>query len=269
VKDLAGRVAVVTGAGSGIGRGIAHALADAGMHVVVADVEADTASTVAGELDGGTAASTLAVEVDVTERGAMQSLAERIEGEVGPAAVLCNNAGVAVFGPLIDMDGADWDWLLAVNVGGVVNGLLAFLPGMRDRGEGHVVNTASMGGLLAGPDLGVYSTTKFAVVAISEALRQEAAGFGVGVSVLCPGLVRTRLGASGRNRPAGLATGHDALGWLADAIDSDGMDPLDVGRAVRDAIEADRLYVLTHPEYRPLVEARGQEILAAFDEQSG
>jgi NAD(P)-dependent dehydrogenase (short-subunit alcohol dehydrogenase family) len=259
VRDLTGRVAVVTGGGSGIGRGIAHVLADTGMRVVVADIEDPAAEAVASELgDRATA-----MHVDVADLVSVRALADRVEADLGPVDVLCNNAGVTVWGRLVDMKPTDWDWVLSVNLRGVVHGLLAFLPRMRDRRAGHVVNTASMGGLLAGPGLGVYCTTKYAVVAISEALRPEAAEYGVGVSVVCPGLVRTRLDTAGRNAPAGVPIDHAGLGPLGVALES-GLDPIEVGRAVRRAIERNELYVLTSPEFREVVEHRFNEILAAF-----
>ena len=175
MKQLRDRVALVTGGGSGIGRGMALAFADSGMHVVIADIEEDAARKVAGEVEQRGVRS-LPVQVDVTDRAAVEALAERSFAELGAVHVLCNNAGVAVFGPLDQMSDEDWRFVLSVNLEGVVHGLQAFLPRMRElEGEKHVVNTASGAGLIAFPTLGVYTATKYAVVGISETLRADVA----------------------------------------------------------------------------------------------
>ncbi len=230
------------------------------MRVVIADIEDLAAADVADELGG----EALAIHTDVADLASVRALADRVERDVGPVDVLCNNAGVVVWGQLVDMAPEDWDWVLSVNLRGVVHGLLAFLPGMRERGAGHIANTASVGGLVSGPGLGVYCATKYAVVAISEALRLEAAGYGVGVSVVCPGLVRTRLAAAARNAPSDGVPPHAGIGPLAGALET-GLDPLVVGQAVRQAVEKDEFYVLTSPELRGAVEARFGEIQATFD----
>jgi NAD(P)-dependent dehydrogenase (short-subunit alcohol dehydrogenase family) len=264
MKDLAGKVAVVTGAGSGIGRGVAVALAEAGMKVVIADVDEASAKTVAGELGP----PAIAVQTDVADRDSVESLADRAYGEFGAVHVLHNNAGVAIFLPVEQMTDDDWRFTFSVNLMGVVNGIQAFLPRLRAQGgEAHIVNTASMAGMIVGPGLAAYNATKFAVVAISETLRQELAGTGIGVSVLCPGVVATDLVRTTlRRRPLG---GADMQLPNFDAVSDPALAkvlmPEDVGRMVRRAVEDDELYIFTHPEWGSRAKARFDNILAAFE----
>ncbi len=267
MRELTGKVAVVTGGASGIGRGMVLAFADAGMHVAIADVELGAAEKVADEVRAR-GVRALAVPTDVARLASVEALAERVFGELGAAHVLCNNAGVAVFGALEEMREADWRWLLSVNLEGVANGLQAFLPRMKAQpGEKHVVNTASVAGLYAMPGIGIYNATKYAVVAISETLRFEGAAWGLGVSVVCPGSVRTRIMESERNRPTDLGE-STPRGFAAEggaAVIAAAMDPLVVGRRVRSAVQNDELYVFTHPESRAFFERRAAAIRAGFD----
>ena len=204
MTTFAGKIAVVTGGGSGIGRALALALAREGARVVVADVdEADAAETV--RLVTAAGSEGLAVRTNVAERQEVESLADRVFQRYGAAHVLCNNAGVVVHGGLEASTWEDWQWVLGVNLWGVVHGLLAFLPRMIARGEGgHVVNTASMAGLIASQGLGVYNTSKYAVVGLSETLAKDLRPHGIGVTVVCPMGVATRIKAADRNRPASL-----------------------------------------------------------------
>jgi NAD(P)-dependent dehydrogenase (short-subunit alcohol dehydrogenase family) len=200
----------------------------------------------------------------VSDPGSLAAAAERVLARFGRIDVLCNNAGVLVNGPLVESSARDWEWLVGVNLLGVAHGVRTFVPHIRAGGEGgHVVNTASIAGLSALPGLGVYTATKHAVVALSEVLREELAPEGIGVSVLCPGGVRTRIHEAARNRPAALG-GPDAT-RPRDPVADAGMDPDAVGRRVLRAIRANELYVLTHPEFRAPFAARAEAILAAYD----
>jgi len=269
MRELGGKVAVVTGGASGIGRGMVLAFADAGMHVAIADVDLAGAEKVAAEArERGVKA--LAVATDVTSRDSVEELATRVYRELGAAHVLCNNAGVAVFGPLEETRDTDWRWVLGVNLEGVANGLQAFLPRMKAQpGEKHVVNTASVAGVVALPGIGIYTATKYAVVGISETLRLEGAPWGLGVSVLCPGAVRTRIFQSERNRPAALGESRPLQllpqPGAGSGVLTNGLDPLAVGRRVRAAVQNDELYIFTHPETRALFERRAAAMRQGFD----
>jgi NAD(P)-dependent dehydrogenase (short-subunit alcohol dehydrogenase family) len=248
VTSFAGKVSVVTGGGSGIGRALALGLAREGARVVVADVdEADAAETV--RLVAAAGSDGLAVRTNVAEREDVEGLAERVFERYGAVHVLCNNAGVVVHGGLEAATWEDWQWVLGVNLWGVVHGLLAFLPRMIAHGEGgHVVNTASMAGLIASKGLGVYNTSKYAVVGLSETLAKDLRPHGIGVTVVCPMGVATRIRDADRNRPAALRT-------VADARESDEvtligrtLEPEDVAQRTLDAVRAGELYVITHDE---------------------
>jgi NAD(P)-dependent dehydrogenase (short-subunit alcohol dehydrogenase family) len=212
MQELRGRVAVVTGSGSGIGEGIAREAARAGMRVIAADIELSAVERVAKEIieQGGEA---IGVHCDVTRRADLDALADAAWSRFGGCHLLCNNAGVLVRGPLQSMSDADWRWVLEVNLFGVVNGIQAFVPRLiAQRERAHVVNTASVAGLCILPEHGVYGASKFAVVALSESLRADLAPHGIGVSVLCPGGVVTRIQESDRNRPDGIrAAPREAL----------------------------------------------------------
>jgi NAD(P)-dependent dehydrogenase (short-subunit alcohol dehydrogenase family) len=260
MEKLSGRVAVVTGAASGIGLGIARAAAAEGMRLALLDVEEGALDSACRALGG----EALGIRADVSDPGSLAAAAERALGRFGRIDVVCNNAGVLASGPLVESSARDWEWLVGVNLLGVAHGVRTFVPHIRAGGEGgHVVNTASIAGLSAIPGLGVYTATKHAVVALSEVLREELAPEGIGVSVLCPGGVRTRIHEAARNRP-------DALGGpettrRRDPAGDVGMDPDAVGRRVLRAIRANELYVLTHAEFRASFAARAEAILAAYD----
>ncbi len=264
MQDLKGKVAVVTGAASGIGLGLCVRFAAAGLRVVVADVDGDGAEKAASDLrDAG--ADALAVATDVADASSVEALADTAFREMGSVHVVCNNAGVLVGGTLDEATPDDWEWLLSVNLGGVVNGCRSFASRLVTRGDGgHIVNTASVGGLLPAPGLGVYCTTKYAVVGFSESLRLELAPQGIGVSVLCPGGVRTRLLEADRNRPEHLVKTSGRAESLREMLES-GIDPEDVGDAVLRGIRENADYIFTHPEFRPIIEARFQTVLAGFD----
>ena len=247
MRDIGGKVAVVTGGGSGIGRGIALALAEGGMDVVLADIDEGAAGKVASEIEAH-GRRALVVKTDVSDFAAVERLADAAYAEFGAVHVLCNNAGVLVAGPIADMRPDDWQWVFSVNFFGVIHGIHAFLPRMKEQGgEAHIVNTASTAGFAAGTGyVPIYAATKNAVVAVTEALRGELEPDGIGVTGLCPSTVNTRILQAQRNRP-------DRFGPLADeplanAPITTGMDPEDVGRQVRQAILDNDAWIFTPPE---------------------
>jgi NAD(P)-dependent dehydrogenase (short-subunit alcohol dehydrogenase family) len=248
MPSFAGKVAVVTGGGSGIGRALALGLARDGARVVVADVdEADAAETV--RLMAAIGASGFAVRTNVAERGEVEALADRVFDRYGATHVLCNNAGVVVHGGLEAATWEDWQWVLGVNLWGVVHGLLAFVPRMIAGGEGgHVVNTASMAGLIASQGLGVYNTSKYAVVGLSETLAKDLRPHGIGVTVVCPMGVATRIRAADRNRPAALRRAPGAPGEGEITLIGRTLDPGEVAARTLAAVRSGELYVITHDE---------------------
>ena len=264
MKDLQGRVAVVTGGASGIGKGIAKRLIAAGAKVVIADIEPGALSSTAREIGA------IAMHVDVSAADSVAQLAQKIQQQFGTVHVVCNNAGVGSVAPIAQMKLSDWQWLINVNLWGVIHGIHAFLPILKANPEGgHIVNTSSMGGLAAMPGLGGYAVTKFGVVALSEtlALELQAEHSKVGVTALCPGTVRTNIARSQRNRPRSLADGG-----LAD-VDLEKtefgatvrwIEPEDVGDIVVKAIRQGDLYAFTHPDMKAAVLERHERIAAAL-----
>ena len=258
MRELAGRVAVVTGAASGIGRALARALAQAGMRIVAADVdEAGLAETIAG-LDG------VAVRTDVSERREVLALADRAWAAYGAVHVVCNNAGVALWGGLEAATHRDWHWVLGVNLWGVIHGVEAFVPRMiAQQSEGHVVNTASMAGLIASQGLGVYNTSKYAVVGLSETLVKDLRPYGIGVSVLCPMGVATRIRDSERGRPPALRNEGAAAAAPVELIGRT-LSPEPVAAMVVDAIRRNRFYIIPHEESLEAIRRRFQRIEEAI-----
>ncbi len=238
MHDLAGKVAVVTGAASGIGSAMATAFAQRGMRVAVADRDHDRAVEVAASLAGDTA---IAVSVDVADPASVDALRDTVLERFGVAHVLCNNAGIAHAGRILDTAPADWRRVVDVNLLGVVHGVLAFGPLLVAQREGHIVNTASMAGFLCGNDLAVYDATKHAVVALTENLYRELRGTGVGVSLLTPAYVDTPLFAHATGDVASVQT-------FAATTASWGIGPSVVADAVLDAVLSDQFWVFTHPD---------------------
>jgi NAD(P)-dependent dehydrogenase (short-subunit alcohol dehydrogenase family) len=273
MDDLKGRVAVVTGGGSGIGRGIALGLAAEGVTVAVADIQPSNAEAVVAEIDaaGGRAFS---IDVDVTSVESLAAAAREVVARAGGVNLLCANAGVlARVGPLADHTIEDWEYMLSVNVLGIVKTVAAFLPALRESApDAHIVTTASLGGLVSDvrAPIGGYIASKYACVGYSEMLRAELASEGIGVSVLCPGVVASNLlGTSAENRPE--AFGEQAVpqlvaagGASAPPTDVQALAAEEVGPIVIRAIRANRFHVVTHPKTRPLVEGRFQAILEDF-----
>jgi NAD(P)-dependent dehydrogenase (short-subunit alcohol dehydrogenase family) len=265
-----GSVTVVTGAASGIGAALARAFAAARCAVVLADADAHALASVADSID----ADVLAVVTDVSDATAVEHLADEAFARFGAVHVLCNNAGVSTFNPLIAQTLDDWRWVLGVNLWGVIHGVHTFLPRLLAQGRpAHIVNTSSLAGLASGlPQLGPYNVSKVGVVALSETLRLELAmsGAPVGVSVLCPGSTGTRILDSERNRPAHLGREvRRAEGEaLRDAVRSSFDGPAartaeQVADAVMDAVRADRFWVITSGEMQGLVSSRYDEIANA------
>ena len=266
LPDLAGKVAVVTGGASGIGKGIAARLIAEGAQVVIADIEPDAMAAAAEEL-GATGIAT-----DVSDPASVDALAAAVLDRYGAVHVVCNNAGIGPLAPVADLTLDDWRWMIGVNLWGVIHGIHTFLPILRrNRDGGHIVNTASMAGLVAGPRLGAYAAAKYGVVGLTEVLAAELAADNsrVGVSVLCPGTVHTNIGHSSRNRPADLpAAGFKDIDIeLEDNPRYRWIYPADAGAVVVRAIKRGDLYALTHPDWYPMVAERHEAIAAAFREQ--
>ena len=266
MDHLNGQVAVVTGGGSGIGRALCAVFAREGAHVVVADLdEAGMAETVAGVTQTGRRG--LAVKTDVSRLADVQALADRAFREMGAVHVVCNNAGVALWGGLESVSHQDWEWAMGVNLWGVIHGVEAFVPRMvAQKQPGHVVNTASMAGLIASQGLGVYNTTKYAVVGLSETLQKDLRGYDIGVSVLCPMGVHTRIRQSERNRPAALRNPAAAREGAAVELIGRYLPPEHVAERVLRAIYANRLYVITHEEGLTPLKRRFERMAQAIEE---
>ncbi len=268
MEELSGKVAVVTGAASGIGLALTRAFAADGMQVVMADIEAGPLEEAAAGLPEGT--EVLTVLCDVSDGDQVDALRDAAVERFGTVHVVCNNAGVAGGGPIWAQTRADWDWVLGVNLYGVINGITAFTPLLIEQGEGHIINTASMAGMLSMPWGGTYNVSKHGVVTLSETLwadLQLAGATGVGVSVLCPGWVQTRIAESVRNRPVDPAApvaprSEEELATLAHVgnLVAEGLNPNQVAELVLDSVRTSRFYIFTHPTWMPLITDRFDRI---------
>ncbi|HXW62084.1 MAG TPA: SDR family NAD(P)-dependent oxidoreductase [Candidatus Acidoferrales bacterium] len=269
MRDFKDKVAVVTGGASGIGLAMAQRFAREGMRVVIADIE--TEALAAAEREVRSMGSTvLAVRTDVSKSQDVEALAASALNAFGSVHIVCNNAGVAgTSGPLWERSIGDWQWVMGVNVWGVIHGIHTFVPIMLKQGEdAHVVNTASVAGLISRPFGGIYHATKHAIVTISEVLHAELAlaGAPIGVSVLCPGFVKTRIKDSSRNRPAELTEGivspaAQAIRERVSSMVDAGISPDSVADKVLDAVREEKLYILTHSEFNEPIRQRVEGIL--------
>lgn len=269
MKDFAGKVAVVTGGASGIGRAIAERFAEEGMRIVLADVEPGALAKATEEMkaDG---ANVLPVRTDVSKDADMAALVKATLDYFGAPHLLVNNAGVSTSGKSWEISLADWEWVLGVDLWGVIHGIRHFVPVMLESGaRGHIVNVASMAGLMSLGGMAPYHVSKHGVVTLSECLYQEllASGGTIGVSVLCPGWVRTRIADSDRNRPTGLVdeAALDDIGKMIRAMSraalEAGMSPKEVAQRVFDAVLDDKFYILTHEQSKETVRTRMTDIL--------
>jgi NAD(P)-dependent dehydrogenase (short-subunit alcohol dehydrogenase family) len=273
MRELAGKTAFVTGGASGIGLALGQAFAQTGMKVILADIESGALAAAVDSLRG-VGPDVRGVTCDVADAASVKRAAEASYAAFGNVHVVCNNAGVAGGSGIDDMSLENWRWVLDVNLMGVLHGIHAFLPHIRAHGQGgHIVNTASMAGLQSGLGFSPYATSKFAVVAMSEGLAMQLRPLGIGVSVLCPGFVRTRISGSARNRPerygpARLPDPASAAGRLAAEsarLQATGLDPAEIAAQTLTAIREDELYVFTHPQMHDEVKQRFAAIEAAMN----
>jgi len=271
MKAFAERVAVITGAAGGLGRALAFRLARERMRLVLADVDAEALERAAAEL-AAAGARAIAVRTDVSRGADVEALARRALDEHGAVHLVCNNAGVAPLGAVWESSEADWRWVLGVNLWGVIHGVRVFAPILLAQGgEGHIVNTASVAGLISPPGMGAYNASKHAVVALTEALHHDLAAIGARVrcSVVCPAFFPSGIADSERTRPAALAEAGRAKSPAQLALEADLRKAVSAGRvsaeaiaqAVFEAVRDERFYVLTHARIKPAIERRMRDIL--------
>lgn len=262
MRDLNGKVAMITGAASGIGRGLVDAVAAAGMAVVATDVDGERLAKLDESLARG-GIRHMTCSVDIRDRAAWADTLDRAERELGLVQLLFNNAGVtATPGPLLDLVAEAWDWVVGINLTGTFNGAQAVARRLRALGlPGHIVNTASVQGLFAAGGFAPYNAAKFGIVGLSETLRLELEPLGIGVSVVCPGPTRTRIMASSAKIAPHLAR---AIGAAREGFTTTYQAPAEVAAKVLDGVRANRLYIITHPEYAPILEARAEALCAGL-----
>ena len=273
MDDLTGKVAVITGGASGIGLAMGRAFAAEGMKIVLADIEAAALKEAAASFNDEVEVES--VVCDVADAEQVDALRDTALARFGSVHVVCNNAGVSAGGLAWEGPLDDWKWVLGVNLWGVIHGIRSFTPLLIEQGEGHIVNTASMAGLVSPPYMATYNASKHAVVTLSETLYADleiTGAAGVGVSVLCPGWVRTRIHEAGRNRPSvsgavdgetpALTEEQAGLFEVISGLIGSGIDPADVAVQVLDAVKARRFYVLTHPDWKPAIAQRADQIVA-------
>lgn len=264
--ELAGRTAFVTGGANGIGLGLVRALLAQGCKVAIADIREDALAAAVKTLDNQ---SVIAVQLDVASRAGFAEAADRAEAALGPVSLVFNNAGINLFQTIDESSYDDWDWVMGVNLHGAINGVMTFAPRMKAQGQGgHIVNTASMASFLCGGAPGIYNTTKFAVRGMSESLRYSLAPDGIGVSVLCPGLVKSHIYASDEVRPSALSAGAKPVDSAAvdrlEQLHQFGMEPDVIAARTLEAVQENRFHIFPHPEFRDELATVFDEILADF-----
>ena len=274
MKDVHGKIAFITGGASGIGLGIAKVFVAAGVNAVIADLRQDHLDSAMEYFTRNNLRENVhPIQLDVTDRAAMQKAAEETESVFGKVHILVNNAGVGVTGPITRATYADWDFGMGVNFGGVVNGIQAFLPRIRAHGEGgHIVNTSSLSALVVMPAyMAIYVASKAAVIALSESLSTELPNENIGVTVLCPGPIKSNIHELARNRPqqfrkdSGFLEAEQQLGQRQ--VSDMWMEPEEVGEMILDAVLNNKLYVITHGEWRNAAIERFDAMVAAMPEK--
>lgn len=271
MKDFAGRTAFVTGGANGVGLGVVRNLLSEGCKVAIADIRQDAIDAALASLDNR---EVMGVRLDVMDRAAFAAAADEVEAELGPISLLFNNAGINLFQTIEDSSYDDWDWVLGVNLGGVINGVMTFAPRMKARarsGEvvgGHIVNTASMASFIASGAPGIYNTAKFAVRGLSYSLRHSMYQYGIGVSVVHPGLVKSMIYASDDLRPDELKGAMKpvdpaAVERLA-GVHAFGMEPDVIGARILDGVRENRANIFTHPDHKRELEELFEEVLADY-----
>lgn len=274
MKETNGKTAFITGGASGIGLGMAKVFASAGMQVIIADLRQDHLENAVLYFNER-GQTVLPILLDVTDRKGFEKAAVEAEKVFGPVNILCNNAGVNIIRSIDQAQYEDWDWLMDVNLNGIFNGLMTFVPRLKKLGGGHIVNTSSIAGIVAGPGTGIYSATKFAIRGLSESLRYDLAPYGIGVSVLCPGTVATNLHESEENRlkrfegnmDDEISQTRDLTGKIFREVLPTGMTPVEVGVKVLQGIQRNDFYILPHPEFKDEFQESFDEILQALPDE--
>jgi NAD(P)-dependent dehydrogenase (short-subunit alcohol dehydrogenase family) len=271
VEQLAGKTAFITGGANGIGLGMAEVFSAAGMNVVIADIRKDHLERAVSDL-AGKGFKVHPITLDVSDRAAMAAAAGETERVFGKVHLVCNNAGINLFKAMDECTYNDWDWVMGVNLGGVINGVVEFIPRLKKHGEGgHILNTASMASIISGPGAGIYTAAKFAVRGLSECLRYALAPHNIGVSVLCPGLVKSFIYDSNSIRPASLpgesSAEERAFLEMLPRMHDVGMEPREVAESALAGVRENRLYIFSHPEFKDEVREICEEMVAAFPDK--
>jgi NAD(P)-dependent dehydrogenase (short-subunit alcohol dehydrogenase family) len=271
MKNIEGKVAFITGGANGAGFGMAQAFLKNGMKAVIADIRQDSLDNAMAHFRNNP--NVHAVRLDVTDREAFARAADESEKVFGKVHILCNNAGINLFVPMEECTYNDWDWVIGVNLGGVVNGIQTFVPRIRKHGEGgHIVNTASMAAFLPSAAAGIYTASKYGVRGLSEALRLTLYQYNIGVSVFCPGLINSRIYESEKIRPQRFASPENTAKSqltmdILPEIHKVGMEPQEVGEKVLAGIRRNALYIFSHPEFKDELREIFDEVLNSLPDE--